>query len=158
MKNLLLILIIGLFNCCKKDPAITSSLSSIKGEWAGGVKNETEEGHDYFFSFCDSTFRVIIKSHYDVVYDHNGCFIAHYNEYASGKYKFVNNVLTLKGFYTDSIYNPKTGGCYNNGVFSFIYPCKFEKNNLYLDPNNSDVHKIIVLKQTSFNGCPNKSN
>ncbi|MFT7344909.1 MAG: hypothetical protein ACI9XP_001498 [Lentimonas sp.] len=154
MKTIYLILILTLLGGCKKDTANTPDDLSLKGEWEQQTFEEgLHEGSLHNFIFKCDNFTLKISSNTDAIGPNDSCSNSKWNEYVTGSYKLENDNLILDGYYTDSLYQKKTSGCYNIGAYSKNYPITYKKDTLYLDPNNSNMYLRIKLFKVGEYNC-----
>ena len=144
MKKILIIIIAVSFglSCDKED----DQPLDLEGKW----QEQTDfregyfEGHSRAYTFQCNSFFLTITSFTDVIHPYDSCIIPNWKEYATGSYTLSDNVLELDGFYTDSLFNQKTSGCFNIGEFKNRFSVDFDGQFLKLTSvNQTDEMKFL---------------
>ena len=138
--------------CNKKSecPPYNISKDELHGAWKDTRPTQDMfAGTRYDFTFQEDTSFTLVLHQWNDAIDIN-CPFNPYKEYVKGTYQFTtsNNVLSVSGIYTDSLYNEKTSGCFSVGKFSRDYKVVRKCNTLELDEvgNRSQYHIIVLAK------------
>ena len=138
--------------CSKKSecPPYNISKEELHGAWKDNRSTEDMlAGTRYDFTFQQDTAFTLILTQWNDAIDIN-CPYTPYQEYVKGTYQYStsNNVLSVSGIYTDSLYNEKTSGCFSIGKFRRDYKVVRKCNTLELDEigNQSHNHVIVLAK------------
>lgn len=144
IKNLFIIIAVSLniISCDKED----EQPLDLQGRWQEQTdfKKGYFEGKSRTYAFNCNSFFLTRYSFTDAIQPDDSCSKSNWNEYATGSYSLDKNVLELDGFYTDSLFNRKTSGCFNIGAFKDRFLVDYNGQVLKLSPvNQTDEMKFL---------------
>jgi len=154
-----LIMIVAQLASCKSDDDGLSSQRltevELQGEWREIANSEEGlfEGKSRVLAFECNTFYLTVSSYTDGASPHDSCSKFNWKEYARGEYTLSDNQLTLDGFYTDSLFNKKSSGCYNIGEFNKTYSTDYQGINLKLQPVNQAQSNEMEFYKKENHSC-----
>jgi hypothetical protein len=134
-------------SCGKKTecPPVNIVKSELSGSWYDNrPKEDAFSGTRYDFTFQPDSFTLVLRKWSDEV-DTN-CSKSDYKEYVKGRYDFSgsNNVLSINGLYTDSLFREKTAGCYTIGQYKRDFKVVRKCSTLELDEVGNLANNMVI--------------
>jgi hypothetical protein len=139
--------VLFMLSCGKKTecPPVNIVKTELAGSWHDNrPKENVFAGTRYDFSFQPDSFTLVLRQWSDAV-DTN-CQRSDYKEYVKGSYVFTtsNNVLSINGLYTDSLFQEKTSGCYSVGQYKRDFKVVKKCSTLELDEIGNLSYGMVI--------------
>ena len=134
-------------SCRKKTecPPVNIVKTELTGSWHDSRSKENAfAGTRYDFTFQPDSFTLVLRQWSDEI--DTTCPRSEYREYVKGAYEFTrsNNVLSIAGVYTDSLFREKTSGCYSIGQYKRDFKVVKKCSTLELDEIGNLSQSMVI--------------